>query len=48
MIQVDLSEVDLRNTKAFSKQNLKATAARPNLLRSYFNSIIKDFGAKKE
>ena len=44
---VDLSEVDLRNTKAFQKQNLKATAARPNLLRSYFNSIIKDFESKR-
>ncbi len=39
--------VDLRNTKAFQKQNLKATAARPNLLRSYFNSIIKDFESKR-
>ena len=44
---VDLSEVDLRNTKAFQKQTSKATAARPNLLRSYFNSIIKDFESKE-
>jgi len=43
----DLSEEDIRNTKAFQKQNLKATAARPNLLRSYFNSIIKDFESKR-
>ena len=44
---LDLSEADLRNTKVFQKQNLKATAARPNLLRSYFNSIIKDFESKR-
>ena len=44
---VDLSEDNIRNTKAFQKQNLKATAARPNLLRSYFNSIIKDFENKR-
>ena len=43
----DLSEEDIRTTKAFQKQNLKATAARPNLLRSYFNSIIKDFESKR-
>ena len=43
----DLSEEDLRATKAFQKQNLKASAARPNLLRSYFNSIIKGFENKR-
>ena len=43
----DLSQDDIRTTKAFQKQNLKASAARPNLLRSYFNSIIKDFEKKR-
>ena len=38
-----LSAEDIANTKQFTTKNLRATAANPNLLRSYFNSTIKNF-----